>query len=170
MNAKIRDFSCFFEKGENARNYLFYNIKRGSGHLKIDEKSIQNPSKINAKRKHAKSMENYAKMELKCGPKWIRNSTLAVWGQILMSLNFDEFLKLEKSSKNLKKTKIWSSKGGGWVFWGAALRNVRGGLRLWSSAKTLCSYLTRSAPRNGGGGFKREARTPPGHIVSSKMQ
>ena len=34
-----------------------------------------------------------------------------------------------------------------------AQRDVRGGLRLWSSAKTLVSYLTRSAPRNGGGGF-----------------
>ena len=165
MDAKTNDFSCFFKKGENARNYLFYNIKRGSGHLKIDGKSIQNPSKINAKRKHAKSMENDATIELKWGPKWIRNSTLAVWGQILRRLNFDEFLKLEKSSKNQKKTKIWSSKGRGRVFWGAALRNVRGGLRLWSSAKTLGSCLTRSAPRNGGGGFTREARTPPGHVV-----
>ena len=35
MDAKIYDFSCFFEKGENARNYLFYNIKRGSGHLEM---------------------------------------------------------------------------------------------------------------------------------------
>ena len=113
MDAKINVFSCFFEKGENARNYLFYNIKRGSGHLKIDEKSIQNPSKINAKKKHAKSMENDAKMELKWGPKWIRNSTLAVWGQILRSLNFDKFSKREKSSKNRKKTEIWSSKARG---------------------------------------------------------
>ena len=113
MDAEINVFSCFFEKGENARNYLFYNIKPCSGHLKIDEKSIQNPSKINAKKKDAKSMENDAKMELKWGPKWIRNSTLAVWGQILRSLNFDEFLKLAKSSKNLKKTEIWSSKGRG---------------------------------------------------------
>ena len=155
MDAKINDFSCFFEKGENARNYLFYNIKRGSGHLKIDEKSIQNPSKIHAKKKHAKSMENDAKMELKWGPKWIRNSTLAVWDQILRSLNFDEFLKLEKSSKIRKKTEIWSTKGRGTGILGAARRNVRGRLRLWSSAKTLGSCLTRSAPRNGGGGFNR---------------
>ena len=35
MDAQIYDFSCFFEKGENARNYLFYNIKRGSGHLEM---------------------------------------------------------------------------------------------------------------------------------------
>jgi len=82
---------------------LFYNIKPGSGHLKIDEKSIQNPSKINAKKKDGKSMENDAKMDLKWGPKWIRNSTLAVWGQILRSLNFEEILKLDKSSKNLKR-------------------------------------------------------------------
>ena len=103
MDAKIFDFSCFFEKGENARNYLFYNIKRGSGYPKNYEKSIQNPSKINATRKHAKTIENDAKMELKRGSKWIRNSTLAVWGQILRSLNFDEFLKLEKSSQNSEK-------------------------------------------------------------------
>ena len=35
IDAEIIDFSYFFEKGENARNYLFYNIKRGSGHLKM---------------------------------------------------------------------------------------------------------------------------------------
>jgi len=98
MDAKIDDFSCFFEKGENARNYLFYNIKRGSGHLKLNEKPVQNLSKINTKKKHVKSMENDAKMELKWRPKWLRNSTLAVWGQILRSLNFDLFSKLEKSS------------------------------------------------------------------------
>ena len=40
MDAKIDDFSYFFEKGENARNYLFYNRKRGSGHQKMHEKSI----------------------------------------------------------------------------------------------------------------------------------
>ena len=110
-------------------------------------------------------MEHYAKMELKWGPKWIRNSTLAVWGQILRSLNFDEFLKLEKSSKIRKKTEIWSSKGRGTGILGAARRNVRGGLRLWSSAKTLGSYSARCVPRNEGGGLKRAARTPPGHNI-----
>ena len=35
IDTEIIDFSCFFEKGENARNYLFYNIKRGCGHLKM---------------------------------------------------------------------------------------------------------------------------------------
>ncbi len=58
-------------------------------------------------------MENYAKMELKWGRKLIKKLTLAVWDQILRRLNFDEFLKLEKSSKNRKKTEIWSSKGRG---------------------------------------------------------
>ena len=63
-------------------------------------------------------MENDAKMELKWGPKWIRNSTLAVWGQILRSLNFDEFLKLEKSSKNRGKNGILELEVAGPVFWG----------------------------------------------------
>ena len=107
-------------------------------------------------------MENDAKMELKWGPKWIRNSTLAVWGQILRSLNFDEFLKLEKSSKNRKKNGNLELEGSRNRYFGGARRNVRGGLRLWSSAKTLVSYLTRSAPWNGGGGFKARARIPPG--------
>ena len=40
IDDEIIDFSCFFEKGENARNYLFYNIKSGSGHLKMHQKSI----------------------------------------------------------------------------------------------------------------------------------
>ena len=103
-------------------------------------------------------MENDANMELKWRPKWIRNSTLAVWGQILRSLNFDEFLKLEKSSKNLKKRKFGARR----VTERCARRNVWGGLRLWSFAKTLGSYLARCGPWNGGGGVKRAARTPPG--------
>ena len=69
--AKIFDFSCFFEKGENARNYLFYNIKRGSGHLEMHQKSIQNRCKIDARKRHAKSMENDAKMLPKWKPKSI---------------------------------------------------------------------------------------------------
>ena len=40
MEAKINDFSCFFEKGENARNHCIYKLKRGSGHVKSDEKSM----------------------------------------------------------------------------------------------------------------------------------
>ena len=73
MDAKIFDFSCFFAKGENARNYLFYNIKRGSGHLEMHQKSIQNQCKIDAGKRHAKSMENEAKMEPKWEPKSIQN-------------------------------------------------------------------------------------------------
>ena len=40
MDAKIDECSYFFEKGENARNYLFYNSFRGSRHLKMHQKSI----------------------------------------------------------------------------------------------------------------------------------
>ena len=40
MEPKIIDFSCFFEKGENARNHCIYKLKRGSGHVKSDEKSM----------------------------------------------------------------------------------------------------------------------------------
>ena len=70
MAAKIVDFSCFFEKRENVRNYLFYNRKRSSGHLKSHEKTLQNRCKIYARKSHAKSMENYAKRE----PKWEQKS------------------------------------------------------------------------------------------------
>ena len=40
MDAKVNDFSYFFEKGENARNHCIYKLKRGSGHVKSDEKSV----------------------------------------------------------------------------------------------------------------------------------
>ena len=40
IEAKIHDFSWFFEKGENARNHCIYKLKRGSGHVKSDEKSV----------------------------------------------------------------------------------------------------------------------------------
>ena len=40
MDAKIDDFSYFFEKGENARNHCIYKLKRGSGHVKSHEKSM----------------------------------------------------------------------------------------------------------------------------------
>ena len=40
FDTKINDFSYFFEKGENARNHCICKLKRGSGHLKSDEKSI----------------------------------------------------------------------------------------------------------------------------------
>ena len=73
MDAKIFDISCFFEKGENARNYLFYNIKRGSGHLEMHQKSIKIRCKINARKRHAKRMENDANREPTWEPKSIKN-------------------------------------------------------------------------------------------------
>ena len=61
MDAEIYDFSCFFEKGENARNYLFYNRKRGSEQVKIKKKSIQNRWKIKARKKGAERSKNKPK-------------------------------------------------------------------------------------------------------------
>ena len=40
MEPKIIDFSWFFEKGKHARNHCIYKLKRGSGHVKSDEKSM----------------------------------------------------------------------------------------------------------------------------------
>ena len=40
MESEINGFSWFFEKGENARNHCIYKLKRGSGHVKSDEKSV----------------------------------------------------------------------------------------------------------------------------------
>ena len=48
---------------------LFYNRKRGSGHLKMHENSIQNRCKIDARKSDAKSMENDTKMHPKWEPK-----------------------------------------------------------------------------------------------------
>ena len=73
MDAQIDEFAYFFEKGGNARNYLFYNRKRDSEHLKMHEKSIPNRCKIDARKSDAKSMENNAKMHPKWEPKFIQN-------------------------------------------------------------------------------------------------
>ena len=73
MDANIDDFSYFFEKGENARNYLFYNRKRGSRYFKSHEKSVQNLCKIDARKRHAKSMENDTKMHPTWEPKSFKN-------------------------------------------------------------------------------------------------
>ena len=68
MEAKINEFSSFIQEDEK------YEIKlplerehdfTGSGYLKIHEKSIQKTYKIDARKSHAKSMDNYAKMEAK---------------------------------------------------------------------------------------------------------
>ena len=61
MDAIIFEFSYFFEKGENARNYLFYNRKRGSEQVKIKKKSIQNRWKIEARKKDAERSKNEPK-------------------------------------------------------------------------------------------------------------
>ena len=76
IDAEIIDFSYFFEKGENARNYLFYNIKRGSGHLKMHQKSIQNLCKINTRKSYAKSIENEPKTEPKWRPRSLENQKI----------------------------------------------------------------------------------------------
>ena len=76
MEAQINDFSNFFKKDEK------YEIKlplqrehgfTGSWYLKIHEKSIQKTYKIDARKSHAKNMENYAKMDAKWKPKFIKN-------------------------------------------------------------------------------------------------
>ena len=69
MDAKINGISYLFAKGENARNYLFYNRKRASGHRRIHANSMKNLFKFDARKKYAKSMENYAKMDPKWRPK-----------------------------------------------------------------------------------------------------
>ena len=69
IDAEIIDFSYFFEKGENAPDPVFSYIIRGSGYLKLHQKPIQNRCKIDAGKRHAKSMENDAKMEAKWDPK-----------------------------------------------------------------------------------------------------
>ena len=73
MDAKINDFSCFFEKGEKSRNALFFHMKRGSGHAKRHQKSIKNRCKIDAGKRHGKIMQNDAKKEPKWEPKSIPN-------------------------------------------------------------------------------------------------
>ena len=90
MDAKIDEISYFSEKGWNARNYLFYNRKRGSGHLKSHEKTLQNRCKIYARKRYAKSMENDAKREPKWEPKSVKKRKNAgkkacrKWCQILI--------------------------------------------------------------------------------------
>ena len=80
MDAKINEKSYFSEKGCNARNYLFYNRKRGSGHLKMHENSIQNRCKIDARKSYAKSMENDAKIEAKWRPRSLENPKICEKG------------------------------------------------------------------------------------------
>ena len=76
MEAKINGFSNFFKKNEKYEIMLPLQREHGftgSGYLKIHEKSIQKTYKIDARKKHTKSMDNYAKIEAKWKPKFIKN-------------------------------------------------------------------------------------------------
>jgi len=73
IDAKINDFSHLFEKGEKPRNYLKTNRILGFRHAKRYQKSIQNRCKIDARKRHAKSVENDDKREPKWEPKSIKN-------------------------------------------------------------------------------------------------
>ena len=57
METKIFENSCFSEKGWNARNFLFYKRKRGSGHLKVMKKHYR----IDAKSMLEKGMPKVCK-------------------------------------------------------------------------------------------------------------
>ena len=61
MDAKTINCSYFFKKGENGRNYLFYNIKPGFCQRNNHGKSMIFPFKIDARKRYVKSMENDAK-------------------------------------------------------------------------------------------------------------
>ena len=76
IDAKMNDFPNFFKKEEK------YEIKlplgrehdfTGSGNLQMNEKSIQNTYKIDARKSCAKSMETDAKMEPKWRPRSVEN-------------------------------------------------------------------------------------------------
>ena len=58
MYAEIIDCSCFDEKGGNAPNYLFYNRKRGSGHLKMGAKLSKIGGKAGSEKRDAKRSQN----------------------------------------------------------------------------------------------------------------
>ena len=114
IDTKIYQFSNFSENGWNARNYLFYNRKRGSEHIKMQEKSIEKRCKVDARKSDAKSMKNDAKKH----PKWEPKS--------------DQKLKMseKKVSKNwcgkLMPERCWKDRisadfrGFGFDFWGVA--------------------------------------------------
>ena len=76
IDAQIKDVSNFSKKNEK------YEIKlplgrehdfTGSGNLQMNEKSIQNTYKIDARKSCAKSMETDAKMEPKWRPRSVEN-------------------------------------------------------------------------------------------------
>ena len=118
MDAKINDFSYLFEKGEKPRNYLKTNRILGFRHAKRYQKSIKNRCKIDARKRHAKSMENDAKMH----PKWDTKSI-----QNLKNTGKNSIRKLMPKF-DAKKTHFFSS-GGFWIDFGSIFwlcRGVRG--------------------------------------------
>ena len=56
MDAEINDFWYLFEKGEKPRNYLKTNRILGFRYAKRHPKSIQNLCKLDAGKRHAKSI------------------------------------------------------------------------------------------------------------------
>ena len=73
MDGKIIDFPSFWRKSENAPNYLFYNIKRASGWLKMHEKSMRNRTKIWIGKRRMKNREKDVLIAPNLMPKSIRN-------------------------------------------------------------------------------------------------
>ena len=141
MDTKIDQFSNFSENGWNARNYLFYNRKRGSEHIKIQEKSIQNRCKIDTRKSDAKSMENDAKMHPKWRPKSDQNLNKAGKNGIRKLMpKFDA----KQKSQNVSPTSILIDFGS--IFW--PCRGVRGAEDTWKY-RIDSNSLTRSPPRRG---------------------
>ena len=159
MDAKIDGCSCFFEEGENARNYLFYNRKRGSGHLKIDEKSIQNPSKIDAKQ----NMQKVWKMRQKWSENGNNNgSEIRLWrfgAGFWVAWIWTNFQSSKNEATIWKKTEIWSPEGSDELFLG-------GRAEAFELCKDLYVPVLHALPPGTGAAdlLKRAARTPPGHI------
>ena len=122
MDTKIDENSYFSEKGWNARNYLFHNRKRGSGHLKSHEKSMKNPCKIDARQRHAKSMDNYAKMEAKWRPKSLENLKIC---EKRHAENRCWILMLKKVRILSLTSDFWLIFGAVWGVWGVAEFKLR---------------------------------------------
>ena len=77
MDAKTINCSYFFKKGENCRNYLFYNIKPGFCERKNHGKSMRFPFKLDARKRYVKNMENDAKRAPEWEPKSILETTFS---------------------------------------------------------------------------------------------
>ena len=140
MDAKINDFWYLFEKGEKPRNYLKTNRILGFRHAKRYQKSIQTPCKIDARKSHAKSMKNDAKMHPKWEPKTIQNSKNT--GKTA-SENWCRNL-MPKKNQNVSPTALFHR------FWieFLAVPGGRGAVDTWKY-RIDSNNLTRSLPRWG---------------------